>query len=220
MPALKINNHIISYNNQFAKQIDVYNLTTAIGSGVGSMSARPTTGAKGFESYLWQSPADDYIFYDYTEEGPGYFSAGNYIFGAGDGTVYANFVPITDSYFVIHNYPYWDTYSIKNVSQDVVSATYITGYQPWPEIPFSEDELNMMKSNTAFTISSTRSVKFYMNNSSTTFTENIAFNSQWGGNVDVVSRKILTNNEYGVSKEQGISSVHMSGGTYTINLQS
>lgn len=220
MPALKINNHIISYNNQFAKQIDVYNITTAIGSGAGSMTARPTTGAKGFESYLWQSAAADYIFYNYTEEGPGYFGHGNYIFGSGNGTIYANFVPITDSYFVITNSPYYDIYSIKNVSQDVVSATYSSGWGNGPETPYSEEDLNTMKSNTAFSISSSNVVRFYMNNSSTTFTETHVKNSQWAGNVDVNTRKVLTNNEYGVSKEYVISSIYMSGGTYTLNLQS
>lgn len=219
MPALKINNHIISYNNQFAKQIEVYNLTTAIGSGDGSITASPTTGAKGFKSYLTQTPADNYIFYNYTEEGPGYLSAGNYIFGVGDGTVSANFVPALDSYFMIENGHYYETYKIKNLSQDVVSATYKSNWGSGPETPYSEADLNYMKSNKPFTISAGNTVRFYMNNSSTTFTENYVKASQWAGNINLYATKTLTNNDYGVSREISITSTYLTGGTYTINLQ-
>lgn len=219
MPALKINNHIISYNNQFAKQIEVYNLTTAIGSGDGSITASPTTGGKGFKSYLTQTPADNYIFYNYTEEGPGYLSEGNYIFGVGDGTVSANFVPALDSYFMIENGYYYGTYKIKNLSQDVVSATYRSVWVPSPETPYSEKDLNAMKSNNPFTISAGNIVRFYMNNSSTTFTENYVKASQWAENINLYATKTLTNNDYGVSREISITSTYLTGGTYTINLQ-
>lgn len=219
MPVLKINNHVISYNNQFAKQIEVYNLTTAIGSGYGSITASPTTGAKGFKSYLTQTPADNYIFYNYTEEGPGYLSAGNYIFGAGDGTVSANFIPALDSYFIIENGYYYDNYKIKNLSQDVVSATYRPLWGSSPETPYSEKDLNTMKSNNPFTISATNIVRFYMNNSSTTFTENYVKASQWAGDIGLEATKILTNNDYGVTGGISITSTFLTGGTYTLNLQ-
>lgn len=218
MPVLKINNHSISYNNKFVKQIDVYNLTTAIGSGAGSMTANPTTGAEGYKSILNQSADDDYIFYNYTEEGPGYLSAGRYIFGAGDGTIYANFVPATNSYFIITNGSYWSTYIIKNLSQDVVSATYSLGWGGGTETPYSEEDLNKMKSNNQFTISANNIVRFYMNSSSTTFTEYVE--SPFGGNLGGLNaKKILTNNEYGVSSENSISSTSLPGGTNTLNLQ-
>lgn len=219
MSALKINNHIISYNNQFAKQIEVYNLTTAIGSGDGSITASLTTGAKEFKSHLTQTPADNYIFYNYTEEGPGYLSEGNYIFGVGDGTVSANFVPALDSYFMIENRSYYETYKIKNLSQDVVSATYKSGWGSGPETPYSEEDLNAMKSNKPFTITSGTTVRFYMNNSSTTFTENYVNESQWAGHINLYATKTLTNNDYGVYREISITSTYLTAGTYTINLQ-